>query len=73
MVTLVLDIVQQLLDAEPVNNQHTWITVLATTPSVRLARLGEMESSVTLRVQGIAHEDLASLEFQSILVQWKPL
>ncbi len=57
-VTLVLDIVQQLLDAEPVNHQHTWITVLANTPSVRLARLGDPDGSVTLRVQGTPYDHL---------------
>ncbi len=59
-VTVVLGIVQQLLESEPVNTQHTWITGLASTPSVRLARLGEADGSVTLTVQGIHHEHLVS-------------
>ena len=59
-VTLVLDIVQQLLESEPVNNQHTWITVLSNTPSVRLATLGEPDGSVTLRVQGTPYDHLVS-------------
>ncbi|BDA45811.1 hypothetical protein COCOBI_07-5980 [Coccomyxa sp. Obi] len=66
-VTLVLNIVQQLLESEPVSTQHTWITVLASSPSVRLARLGEPDGSVTLRVQGTSYEHLARMLYNAPL------
>ena len=67
-VTLVLGIVQQLLESEPLNTQHTWITVLASSPSVRLARLGEADSSVTLRVQGTHTEHLVSSTMPTLTI-----
>lgn len=59
--TVFLDLVQQLLGGDPVGVQHTFITVLCNTPSVRLGNLSELRDS--LRIQGLPHHNLVTIHW----------
>jgi hypothetical protein len=72
-VEVILDIVQQLLDTEPVNIQHTWITVLADCPGIQLGRLSSKEDSFSLMIQGSPHEELVGPPLHSSCTHNDPL
>jgi hypothetical protein len=57
-VQIFLDILQEVVDSEPVNEQHTWITVVANCSCVQLGRLSSREESFSLAIQESPREDL---------------
>lgn len=53
-----LDIVQNLLSGSPVGVQHTFLTVLSDSSSVRLGTFTGPHSGISLRIQGIPQHNM---------------